>query len=390
MKGVERIIFFIGSPILSFPINLYGVFKKSTLSLQLIALTIGFLSFLYIPNWSDDKVVYYQLYSNCEKYGLSYLKDYLASGRPDFILHTLVYLFAFIGLNISWLFFLVTSWTVGVSFYIFNKFAWNLPKNLYFLGFILILISFSLPDLLSGIRFYLASSFVLLGLYGGLIEERKLSFIHFIIGIFIHFSSVLFLVIFIILKLFNKKHDLFKVFFLVSFLFMLLPKSMIGESLKSLGLTGGYEQKAEAYLGEEDFIETGISKGSANYIYVYLMSIAWSYFCYLYLVFAKRAPSILRNITFMTFACINVFYSVTTVYARYLLVAKMIFILLFVADQIEKPNKRLLFIFLLLLLIGIIANLIVMRNNFAESYFNLSIFSLISIIINPVSYGNFL
>lgn len=390
MKGIERIFFFLISPILSVPVTLRGVYFKSFSSLILVALTLGLLSYLYIPTISNDKVNYIELYNLCEKYGFDYLIGYLKNGRPDFILHFLVYLFAYFGLSFSWLFFCVTSFTTGVCFYIFNKVGEKLSSAEYFFGFLLVLFSFSLPDLFSGLRFYFASSFVFLGVYFGLLAKKKFSVLYFIVAGLIHFSTFLFLGFYIILRLSTKSSRFYRNIFLSSLIFLLIPKSLVLPLFTNLGLDGVFEDKANIYLGETDFIESGISGGSSNYIVVYLMSISWSFFAYLYLLFKKHQESIILNVVYLFFAGINVFYSITTVYSRYLLVVKFLFIILFIFEQSKEKNRWLQSLFLVSLIINIISNIIVMRYNIIESFFNLDILLLLSIVFKNMSNESFI
>src|SRR5690606_19730326 len=107
----------------------------------------------------------------------------------------------------------------------------------------------------------------------------------------------------------------------------------------------------------------------SNYILVYFFSIAWSIFAYLYLIFPIKRKSLFRNLLLLNFAAVNLFYPVTNVYSRYLIVVKIIFVLLLIYEYREKQSLKPLIIILGLFALNIISNFIVLRNNIEASYF---------------------
>ncbi|MCC8035846.1 MAG: hypothetical protein LIO77_07960 [Rikenellaceae bacterium] len=121
MRGGEVIktIFFGVSPILSLPGAFMSVYKKSRLGINLIAIFIGILSFIYLPHLSNDRARYFELYEFCRDASFKAFLGYLQS-RPDFLLHSIIYLFAKIGIPVQFLFMGIAIFTVKMVF-------WNFP-----------------------------------------------------------------------------------------------------------------------------------------------------------------------------------------------------------------------------------------------------------------------
>ncbi|WP_282018056.1 EpsG family protein [Salegentibacter mishustinae] len=380
---LAKTVFFIASPFLTLPTILCGIYKKSQFSILLMVFIFGFLSYLYIPTVSNDRARYFEMFVEFQRFDFKDFITYLgAHNRPDFILHFLVYLTASLGLPLQLLLFGVTSFTVGTCFYLFNKVTenLNLTNKSFFLCFLIVLFSFSLDHLLSGTRFYFGAAWVLLAFYNGLFKGNHLrAILLLIVALFTHFSSALFIPLYFILYYFPRNYNFYKFFFLTSFIAFLLPKDIIVSVLSLLDFSGGYAAKAELYLEKQDFVQRGIAEGSSNYILVYFFSIAWSIFAYLYLIYTIRRKSLFRNLLLLSFAAVNLFYPVTNVYSRYLIVVKIIFVLLLIYEYREKRSLKPIFITLGLLTLNIVSNFIVLRNNIEASY--LTKYSLSSFLI---------
>lgn len=370
---LAKTIFFIASPFLTLPAILYGIYKKSQFSFLLLVFVFGFLSYLYIPHISNDRARYFEMFIEFQRFDLQSFITYLAAHRrPDFILHFLVYVTANLGLSLQFLLFCVTSFTVGVFFYLFNRVSENinLSNRNFFLCFLLVLFSLSLDHLLSGTRFYFATALVLLAFHYGLFKQENFrAIVLLFVALFTHFSTALLIPLYFILYYFPRADNFYKFLFLSSFTALFLPKDIIVSLLSSLNFSGGYATKAELYLEGQDFVEKGIAEGSSNYILVYLFSIAWSVFAYLYLIFTIKRKSLFRNLLLLSFAAINLFYPVTNVYSRYLIVVKIIFVLLLIYENREKQSLKPIIITLGLLALNIISNFIVLRKNIVASYF---------------------
>ena len=389
-----KTVFFIASPFLTLPLTLYGVYKKSRFSILLMVLFFGFLSYLYIPHISNDRASYFEMFIEFQTFDFKNFLIYLAAhNRPDFILHFLIYLTANLGISLQLLLFAITSFTVGVCFHLFNKITQNInfTSRSFFLCFLTVLFSFSLDHLLSGIRFYFGTAWVLLAFYNGLFKRNNFrAILLLIVALFTHFSTALFIPIYFILYYFPRKHNFYKLFFLFSFTALFLSKDIIVSVLSLLDFSGGYATKAELYLEGQDFVEKGISEGSSNYILVYLFSIAWSIYAYFYIIFSIKRKSLFRNLLLLSFGVVNLFYPITNVYSRYLIVIKIIFVLLLIYEYRERQSLKPILITLGLFSLNIVSNFIVMRYNFEVSYFTKYSLSSFFIFLREISPQDFL
>lgn len=368
-----KTVFFIASPFLTLPAILYGIYKKSQFSILLMVLVFGFLSYLYIPSVSNDRARYFEMFMEFQRYNFKDFITYLAThNRPDFILHFLVFITASLGLSLQLLLFGVTSFTVGVCFYLFNKVteSFYLTNRNFFLCFLIVLFSFSLDHLLSGTRFYFGTAWVLLAFYNGLFKTKNfIAILLLIVALFTHFSTALFIPLYFILYYFPRNHNLYRYFFLASFIAFFLSKDIIVSVISLIDFSGGYATKVELYIDQQDLVLRGIVEGSSNYILVYLFSIAWSIIAYLYLIITIKRKSLFRNLLFLCFGAVNLFYALPNVYSRYLIVVKIIFVLLLVYEYRERQSLKPIYATLGFLALNIVSNFIMLRYNLETSYF---------------------
>jgi hypothetical protein len=372
-------VLFIVSPVLAVPAVFYGIYKKNIFNIGLIVFFIGILSFLYVPSVTNDRASYYRFYEIVQVYNIKQFVLYLGIiKRPDFILHALIYITAKIGINIQFLFLGITTFTVGSFFYLFNKLIEKdkLSNKLYFIGFLLLLFSFSYPHLISGTKHYFAMALFLLSTYYLVIENNtKKSIILIFLSVSTHFSMSLFIPALLVLKKYPYKNNLFRAIFILSFIFLLVPKAFISDLVASfpIAFPTGYDAKIDTYIRGEDFIERGLREGSSNYYLVHFFSIAWCYFAYIYLLVTIKRKSIIRNWIYMFFGLINVFYVIPTIYWRYTFVLKMVFALLIITELNHKRVKPAL-LTLGIFCVSILSQIIITRYNLIDSYFNKHMF----------------
>src|SRR5690606_34725535 len=106
------------------------------------------------------------------------LKDflyYLSTDRTDYIFYILIFVFSKFEIPFELLFLLLTTFTVGIWYFIFlkinRKFGYKRP--MFFVFFCLIFVAFSPSGLFSGVRFYLAVSVALLAFANMLLHTRS-------------------------------------------------------------------------------------------------------------------------------------------------------------------------------------------------------------------------
>jgi len=371
---VVKYFLFVLSPFLAVPIVLHDIYKRKDDNYVLISLLFGLLSYAYIPLYTNDKAYYYELY---EYFSLINFDQfvYFLTDKPDFIFYLLVFLFAKLAVSVQFLFLAITTFTVWVWFKTFNEiqrlFKFNSKEYLIF--FLLVLFSFSIDHLLSGTRNYFAFSFVALGFLNGLIRKSKLKGLLFLIlGVCIHFSSLIFLPFYFLLVSSPNKHNAYRTIFLFSFAFILVPREFIFQLTENIGLPAALKFKLESYLGDSDFIENSIKTGNINNYIQIVFNGLWSYFAYAYLIFTIKRKSILRNLTLVVFAVANIFYSAPDTYFRYLLIAQLIFIVLLVYEYgTEKKSLSFHKVLLAVFIINFFGNIYAVRDQILKSYINL-------------------
>lgn len=339
----KNILFFIISPFLSIPFIIEGIVRKRDYNLYLLATLIGVVSYLFVPLETNDKAVYYSYYDNFKTIDFSSFIDFLTF-NPDFIFYGLIYLFAKLNIKIELLFLVLTSFTTSIYLWFFIKFKFKqvVSGQIYLMFVLGVLFSLSLDTLLSGIRFNLAIALIIIS-FQKLFFEKKvfIGYLFLLLSVFTHFSFAVFIPFVLLLNLFKNKTLLFKMMFLGSFIFLLIPKNVLISSIPFLDTLEVLENKGNVYLnGEEDFLSNNLKNGNTNNFVVFFISTLWVYLSYFYLFFTFRQKNIIRNIIFIIFSISNFFYQFPTIYTRYLLVLK-IFILINI--YLDFTNKKISF-----------------------------------------------
>ena len=374
---------FIVSPFLAIPSIISGVIQRSKISLFLMILIFGLVSYLYIPNYSDDRARYFEVYEDFQNASFIEMFSFFFLSSQDFILQSLFYFASQIGIPSQLVFASVTMITVSIVFYIYYKIINGFPvsKTFGLLSLVLIFLSFSYLDLLSGTRFMFATSFVLLAYYLGIVEKKKWAFLLLIIAVFIHFSTLVFIPIFLLLRFLPNKNNFYKIIFIASFVFLVLPKTFVVSIFDLLGLGGALQEKGKVYLNDDDFITQGLTESdSSGGLIIYYISIVSLFLLYAYLIVTHKRAGIYRNITLVVAAVINVFYSTPTIFFRYALVFKFFFVFMLIYEFYIYKNKKHIYIFIVTFLMNVITQIIIARNNIEISFFNKESGMLITII----------
>lgn len=372
-KGyVENIILFSIAPIVYLPFLYNDIITNRKRYHLFIALSVGLVSFLFIPSPSDDKTKYILMYENFKNYDLNSFIGYLKSTyRPDFILHLILFAFAKLSIGSAYFFLLITSYTVytwfAVSLHQNRLYSDNKIKPIHF--FLLIVLSFSLPDLFSGIKFYFANATLLWG-YIKINKSPLVGILLLILATLTHFS-VAALSIIIIFHSFYPNAKIYKWLFIVSFPFLLIPKEKLSKLIYLINPSELYQAKANIYLSNTDLLSRGLETGSANYIYVVLASTLWIYFAYAYLLLTMNKSCKIRNLIYLLLFFTNLTYSTPTVFVRYLITIKIFFSIMLLSDyQVQEKKLSTLNFFIALYCISFFAQIIILRHNLNESLLN--------------------
>lgn len=372
------------SPFIAIPTIFFGILNKSKFSLQLLILLFGVVSFIYIPNLSDDRSRYFELYDDFKDGTFLQLFAYLMLTGQDFILQSMFYLASQISLPAQYVFAFTTYVTISFILYIYRKitFSYSTSPQLRFIAIIFLCLAIPYIDLLSGTRYMFAVSFVLIAFYKGLIERKKIAFLFLLLAVCIHFSVYVFFLIFIVLYLFPNKYKLYEILFIVSFLFVLIPIDFFMLGFNSLGISGGLELKIEAYLGGDDFVKKGLEESYLQKI-IYFLSIIWIFGIYLYTHFKIKRKSIFKNIVLFTAAIINIFFSVPTIFLRYSIILGFFFVILLIIELYINKQKLGVYIFGIILSLILFIQILFSLPNIKKTFINKNSLSIFSIISNP-------
>lgn len=368
-KGtLETSVLFFLSPLLSLPAIFFQLTQKRDKWMPfVIACFIGMLSYSYIPHITDDKVFYMDNYVRFTSFSFNDFLVYLALYKiPDFFFPFSFFVFAKAGIDVNWLFFIITTFTVW-SFLVFVKKSVSKVSNLEFIysipTILIVLLCFSIPTLLSGIRFILAGSIFVWGIYFLFIEKHIVkSTIFFAVGILTHFSFAFFIPAVLFVYFFNKKNIL-KLLLICSLVFLLLPKDSLGSILSAFSLPESYSLKTEAYL-------TGEREYSTSAILIRYINRIWLFLAYLYLLRTKKKEmNILYSITIVFMSFINITYSLPIVFSRYTSISIILFTTYLLSVYCVNRKKRIvLYMFLSLFFISFVMDIIISRNNIQASY----------------------
>lgn len=340
---------FLISPFLAISTIFIGIVNKSKFSLQLLVLLFGVVSFIYIPHFSNDRARYFELYQDFKDGTFLELFAFLMLTGQDFILQSMFYFASQINLSAQFVFAFTTIVTMSLIFSIYYKITSKQETKLEFRFLSLLLLCCAIPyvDLFSGTRFMFATSFVLTGLYLGIVERKFFSFFLILIGAFIHFSTLVFIPIFFILFFFPHNNKLYKWLFLVSIFFMFMPQEILNSMLSIIGFSGGLEIKKEAYLEGEDFIKKGLEESYLLRIGVFI-NLLWIFGSYFYLLLTKDRNSVLRNVYIFTATIINLFYSIPTIFYRYSIILKFLFVFLLIFELYRYNKRKITYFFIVI------------------------------------------
>lgn len=383
-KGTfESYIIFLLSPFLSIPFIFLQIIRKDKNALFLLSLLMGIISYLYVPHISNDKTRYIERYLEFKHLNFQgFIEHLIFTQRPDFIFESFMFLFSFFNFNINLLFFATTTFTFFTIFFVANRLVSVNEHHKYFLlMFFLFFLSFSFPHLFSGIRFYLGTAFFLWSMYYMIHRKKLLMAVFMFIAIQTHFSFIAFVVPLLVLYLLPYKN--YKIFFICSLGFLILPYSVIEQILSSGILPQTISFKTELYLYQETEI-------SENLRLLDFLRNFWVYLAFVYLLLRENDKSLYYNINLLFFAIVNVTHILPVVFMRYSIVLKILFILLLLFDFEKNRRKRTLVFFCIFFILAQLIDIYLLRYNFLESFDKEHFFNLYSIFIKNITLNDIL
>lgn len=364
------IVIYLISPILAIPTILLSIFERTRYSLVNYSLLISYISFCFIPESQWDKVRHIEFYEYVKNMSIGEFFIYNFTESPDFIFRFLLYLGGTLGVRVHFVFFIVTFIIIYLILKIYDDFLkeQQIEKKHLWLLIPLFLLSFSYIDIISGFRYALAASFTMYGIYFGLVKKKQFRGIIFIIlGIFTHFSVLLFALLYLIYPLISKISILStKILLLVSFLFVLVPQETFLQIATSLGLGGALETKASIYLNNDNF-ELASSFAAT---FIRFFDIVWIYIITFIILLKKQTNNTYYRLLVWSLIATNTFVSFPIIYNRYALFLKFLIVLYFADRLVREQQNKILILFIWLFLVVALNQFIVMRNGYFDILFN--------------------
>src|SRR5690606_9712632 len=215
----KSLMLFLISPIVSLPFILEEIYLRRKGASFCLAMCMGVLTYLLVPDWSLDLARYYQHFDHISELDFREFLEYL-SLRSDYIFYFLFFITAKLGLKFQILLFLLSTFNFYVVFYIFDKISISFDNFRRFKYFIFLILSIGLIYYLTATRFTLAISFLLLFLYNYYFaDQKRKAYIFFGISIFIHVAIIFYLPFFLIIPRIKNKFLLI----VISVTFLMIP-----------------------------------------------------------------------------------------------------------------------------------------------------------------------
>lgn len=349
------------SPFLALPLILYGMIKNTRMSAFFYGISVAFISFLYIPPIEWDKARHMEFYNFSKILSLKEFFEINFEIQPDFIFRLILFIGAQLNINVHYLFFLVTFITVYLIFKVYFK-EYNKPNVIgkYSLLVVpLFIFSISYTDMISGLRYTLAISFIFYGYYIGLLEKKKSSIIWILLGVFTHFSVILFAIVYILFPFTkNIKLKWIKYVLLFSTLFILVPEKLMLQFFVGIGMGDAVDAKINAYLDKTVLVEVD----SFAVKVINFFNVAWVIILNVVLLIRKnKNESMYVRLLMILLITTNIFISFPIIYNRYNLFLKLFLILFLLREEIQYNRIKLPLIFTAFLFVIYFNQIIVMR-----------------------------
>ncbi len=392
-KSIYRYLLFTLSPLLTLPFVIIDNFKQKKSGIILVTLFFALLSYYYVPYSFFDKVHYYRFYN--EYLQLSFV-DFLSETlllRTDFIIYFIVYIFSFLGISFHLVAALITTITMWCYLSVFYSIAKKnkIDNRIYLFCFIVILLSISYFHLLTGIRYYFASGFIIKGFYAIYIrQKKKYTILYFSLGILSHFGAIIFLPFLFLFSYLKEKQ--IKLLFIISTVFVFLARDIL-YNVFSASLTGGlYERKLDAYFGANDFIEKQLLNDSVYYEYKVMLTIGIHIVMLVYLLVNSRSKSKFYLMTLVFLMIGNLMRSAPTIFERISLINNtFIFILCFMIQENKNIISKIIgFIFFGFILLLFALDFLLLYASYVDSYNLIDFLIFPKIIFNKsIQYHNY-
>ncbi|WP_312697184.1 EpsG family protein [Sphingobacterium mizutaii] len=399
----ESLLLLILIPILSIPSIILQIIRKDKWGGYSLGIIVGLIGFLYVPSLPNDKARYYERYEIYDSLSFDGFVDFIIQlKKPDFIFDFGIYLFSRFNIPFEFFFFFLSCICIILPLKIINELIQigKVKMNYSYLSIVSILvISFSLPGLYSGARFTLGLTVFVYGLIKFLIfQKRKSGLLIILLSTQIHFS-LLFLCP--SLLLFNNKilEKLpFRALFIISFIFFLIPSSVITQLFGFLSFSESLSNKTTLYTEGTDFVSQNFDSNEGSYA-MFIIRGLWYYFMIItLLIFGKKlifndVSAVFVKLLYFLIFLSNLTYGFPTIFTRYILVVKLvltIFLIYLYVYQKSSLVKTIFYLTFILFLCSFFIDIYVLRYNFLVSLFSDVKLSIINILSTRIHSNDFI
>lgn len=243
-NGVFALIICVISPLLSLPFFLDLIALKKKYAFFFLALIVGLITSMYHPDSSKDLYRYYEGYEIISKIDSfdSFVSNYL-SYRTDYYLYVFTYVLTRLGIGFK--FYVLFNATlnyylfISVFYDLIKKYSITKPLLLFLLLFFTIMIGLS--GIISVSRNFTAFAIVIYSYYFGIWKNNKKNDYLILLVPFIHFSTLIFVLIYFISKYIKPSLKLLRIVLYFSFLTYLIPAKESANIVKSFQQENSFE-----------------------------------------------------------------------------------------------------------------------------------------------------
>lgn len=328
----------------------------------ILTLLISLMSYLFKPNTEMDKYRHFESFLSFKGLSFqSYLLEIFKDGF-DFFFKFCFYIGSNIGLSFHAISFLITFTTIRLIITscrsIVNENVGS--KNIFYSFYIFAVVSYI--DLFSGMRFMLASSFLISALAQYWRGKINLIFwLKLLLSIFTHFSLIITFIPLVLDRISRFFGDLkINKYFWLSFVSFLLPKDYVSTALISTGMSEllSLESKVDFYINEIGLDATN----STSQFIIDQSNFLWLPFLIIFIL-TQRKDSKIENLLIFFILTVLIFMPFQIIFFRYLILVKIISFIYLFSLKMNNYNKYLFSVILLIWLVSFLFQLVILRNS---------------------------
>jgi EpsG family len=392
-ERVALYITYLISPFLTLPVVIDLVVRNKKVGYILLSILLGLMVYMYEPGITADLYRYYERFEAISNM-TSFSEVLIYTERTsDFGLYFFQYLLGITGGSFQIYLLLVTILNTSLLFYVIRKIIDKIEanKSTRLLLFTFLFATITINWIMGASRFFTAISIMVFSYYIGIVEQKRKGDLIIFLAPFFHFSTIALLAIYFIAKYVKIPASIFRIIFIVSLTFYLIPKDVSQNIVRTVILQkeiveGVYEDKVEAYTLDKDYKEKG--REMLNYAGLVVQFIIGKVPFILIVLFTLFAGFKFDKFYYLVFTLVNVTSAFETVSGRFAYLLAILFALSMISYIYEK--RKLNSFVIVFFSLRIIASLILamqLSSQIASIFFNKRIVTLITILSKQISFS---